>query len=212
MAFDLGNLLQQYMGGASGADNTRATEDFDRVSQQVPRDQLAQGVTQALRSDQTPPFPQMVGQMFGQSNPNQQAGMLNQLIAAAGPALIGALAGRGMGGGGMGNLGGMGGGLGNLGGGMGGMGGGLGGLGGLLGGLLGGANGGTTPPQITPEQASQLTPEQVQAIAEKAEQENPGIVDRMGDFYAENPNLVKGLGGAALAIALAHMASNIQRR
>ena len=202
MAFDLGNLLQQYMNGASGADNTRASEDFDRVSQQVPRDQLAQGVTQALRSDQTPPFPQMVGQMFGQSNPNQQAGMLNQLIAAAGPALIGALSGRG----------GMGGGMGNMGGGMGGMGGGMGGIGGLLGNLLGGGTGGNAQPQITPEQASQLSPEQVQEIAEKAEQENPGVVERMGDFYAEHPNVVKGLGGAALAIALAHMASNIQRR
>jgi hypothetical protein len=197
MAIDLGNLLQQYMNGASGADNTRAADDFDRVSQQVPHDQLAQGVTQALRSDQTPPFPQMVGQMFGQSNPNQQAGMLNQLIAAAGPALIGALAGRGGMGGGMGNAGGMGG---------------MGGLGGLLGNLLGGANGNNPQPQITPEQASQITPEQVQEIAQKAEQENPGVVDRMGDFYAQNPNLVKGLGGAALAIALAHMATNIQRR
>lgn len=200
MAFDLGNLLQQYMGGASGADNTRATEDFDRVSQQVPREQLAQGVTQALRSDQTPPFPQMVSQMFGQSNPNQQASMLNQLIAAAGPALMGALAGRGMGGGGMGA--GMGG--------VGGMGG-MGGLGGLLGNLMGGGNGGSTPPQITPEQASQLTPEQVQQIAEKAEQENPGVVERMGDFYAEHPNVVKGLGGAALAIALAHLAQGMRR-
>lgn len=195
MAFDLGNLLQQYMGGASGADNTRATEDFDRVAQAAPREAVAQGVTQALRSDQTPPFPQMVGQMFGQSSPNQQAGMLNQLIAAAGPSLIGMLSGRG-GAGGMG----------------GGMGGGLGGLGGMLGGLLGGGNGGTTPPQITPEQASQLSPEQVQEIAQKAEQENPGVVERMGDFYAEHPNIVKGLGGAALAIALAHMASGIQRR
>lgn len=194
MAFDLGNLLQQYMNGASGADNTRATQDFDRVSQEVPREDLAQGVTQALRSDQTPPFPQMVGQMFGQSNPSQQAGMLNQLIAAAGPALMGALAGRASGGGGMGSAGG------------------LGGLGGMLGNLLGGGTGGNVPPQITPEQASQLTPEQVQQIAEKAEQENPGVVERMGDFYAEHPNVVKGLGGAALAIALAHMASNIQRR
>ncbi|MFC4931945.1 hypothetical protein [Massilia sp. GCM10023247] len=200
MAFDLGNLLQQYMAGASGADNTRATQDFERAAQEVPREQLAQGVTQALRSDQTPPFPQMVGQMFGQSNPNQQASMLNQLIAAAGPALLGALAGRSSGGGGMGGLGGMGG-----------MGG-LGGLGGVLGNLLGGGNGGNAQPQITPEQASQLTPEQVQQIAEKAEQENPGVVERMGDFYAQHPNVVKGLGGAALAIALAHMASNIQRR
>jgi hypothetical protein len=191
MAFDLGNLLQQYMGGAAGADNTRAEEDFDRVAQAAPREAVAQGVTQALRSDQTPPFPQMVGQMFGQSNPNQQAGMLNQLIAAAGPSLLGMLAGRG------------GAGLGGMGGGMGG------GLGGMLGNLLGGAGGGQ--PQITPEQASQLSPEQVQEIAQKAEQENPGVVERMGGFYAEHPNLVKGLGGAALAIALAHMAQGMRR-
>jgi hypothetical protein len=192
MAFDLGNLLNQYMGGASGADNARAEEDFGRVAQEAPREAVAQGVTQALRSDQTPPFPQMVGQMFGQSNPNQQAGMLNQLIAAAGPSLLGMLAGRGGAGG------------------AGGLGGGLGGLGGMLGNLLGGASGGQ--PQITPEQASQLSPEQVQEIAQKAEQENPGVVERMGDFYAQHPNVVKGLGGAALAIALAHMAQGFQRR
>ena len=191
MAFDLGNLLNQYLGGASGADNARAEEDFDRVAQAAPREAVAQGVTQALRSDQTPPFPQMVGQMFGQSNPNQQAGMLNQLIAAAGPSLLGMLAGRG-GAGGMAGAGG------------------LGGLGGMLGNLLGGASGGQ--PQITPEQASQLSPEQVQEIAQKAEQENPGVVERMGDFYAQHPNVVKGLGAAALAIALGHMAQGIQRR
>lgn len=206
MAFDLGNLLQQYMGGAQGAGNVRAEEDFDRVAQEAPREAVAQGVTQALRSDQTPPFPQMVGQMFGQSNPNERAGMLNQLIAAAGPSLIGMLAGRG-GAGGLGGLGGGGGGLGGLGG----MAGGLGGLGGILGGLLNGGGNGQQP-QITPEQASQVSPEEVQEIAKKAEQENPSVVDRMGDFYAQHPNVVKGLGGAALAIALAHMASNIQRR
>jgi hypothetical protein len=189
MAFDLGNLLNQYLGGAAGADNTRTEEDFERATQSAPREAVAHGVTQALRSDQTPPFPQMVGQMFGQSNPNQQASMLNQLIAAAGPSLIGMLSGRG----GAGN-----------------MGGGLGNLGGMLGNLLGGASGGQ--PQITPEQASQLSPEQVQEIAQKAEQENPGVVERMGDFYAEHPNVVKGLGAAALAIALGHMAQNIQRR
>ena len=206
MAFDLGNLLQQYLGGAQGANTGRPEEDFDRVAQEAPRETVAQGVTQALRSDQTPPFPQMVGQMFGQSNPNERAGMLNQLIAAAGPSLIGMLSGRG----GAGGLGGLGGGSGGLGG-LGGMAGGLGGLGGILGGLLNGGGNGQQP-QITPEQASQISPEEVQEIAKKAEQENPSVVDRMGDFYAQHPNVVKGLGGAALAIALAHMASNIQRR
>jgi hypothetical protein len=173
MGFDLGNLLQQYLGGAAPGNSAQAADDFDRVAQAAPREAVAQGVTQALRSDQTPPFPQMVGQMFGQGNPDQRAGMLNQLLSSVGPGLLSSVAG------------------------------------GALGNLLGNRQ---APAQVTPEQASQLSPEQVQQIAEKAEQQNPGIVDRMGDFYAEHPTLVKSIGGAALAIALGHMAQGFQRR
>ncbi|WP_040787714.1 hypothetical protein [Massilia niastensis] len=171
MAFDLGNLLQQYLGGANTANPGNAADDFDRVAQNAPREAVAQGVTGALRSDQTPPFPQMVSQLFGQSNPDQRAGMLNQLLATLGPGLLSSVAG----------------------------------------GALGNLFGGKTPSQVTPEQASQVSPEQVREIAEKAEQENPGIVDRMGDFYAQNPTLVKAIGGAALAIALGHIAQNMRR-
>lgn len=188
MAFDLGNLLNQYLGGAMGANQQQAHDDFDRVAQNAPPDVLARGVTGALRSDQTPPFPQMVSQMFGQSNPNQRAGMLNQLLATLGPTVLASLANRG--GGGLGGLGALGG---------------LGGLGGLF-------SGGNAPTQVTPEQASQVSPEAVRELAEKAEQENPSIVDRMGDFYAQNPTLVKAIGGAALAIALGHMAQNMRRQ
>lgn len=49
-------------------------------------------------------------------------------------------------------------------------------------------------------------------LAEKAEQQNPSIVDRMGDFYAQNPTLVKAIGGAALAVALGHMAQSMRRQ
>ena len=176
MSFDLGNLLTQYLGGAAGTNQNQAADDFDRVAQNAPRDALAQGVTGALRSDQTPPFPQMVSQMFGQSNPNQRAGMLNQLLSTLGPGVLASL--------------------------------GSGALGNLFGGN-GNANAGA--PQLTPQQVSTMTPEQVQEIASNAEQHNPGIVDRMGEFYAQHPQLVKGLGGAALAIALGHMAQGIRR-
>jgi hypothetical protein len=174
MGFDLGNLLQQYLGGGANANTGQAADDFDRVAQEAPRETLAQGVTQALRSDQTPPFPQMVGQLFSQGNPDQRAGMLNQLLGSIGPSLLSSVAG------------------------------------GALGHLFGG--GGQAPAQVTPEQASQLSPEQVQDIAAKAEQHNPGIVDRMGDFYSDHPGLFKAIGGAALAIALGHMAQGIQQR
>jgi hypothetical protein len=65
---------------------------------------------------------------------------------------------------------------------------------------------------VTPEQAAQVSPQQVQEIAAKAEEHNPGVVDRMGDFYSQHPDLVKAIGGAALAVALGHMAQGIQNR
>lgn len=166
MGFDLGNLLGQYLGGGA-ANPAQAPDDFERAAQAAPRETVAQGVIQALRSDATPPFPQMLAQMFGNSNPDQRAGMLNQLIAGAGPGLMG-----------------------------------------KLGGLFGGNAGG----RVTPEQASQVSPEQVKEIAEKAQQENPGILDRMGEFYAEHPTAVKAIGATALAVALGAMAQGIQRR
>lgn len=163
MGFDLGNLLQQYLGGA--IDPTRAEQDFPHAAQNAPRGAVAQGVTEALRSDQTPPFAQMVSQLFGRSDPQQRAGMLNQLLSNVSPAMLTALAG----------------GIGNL----------------------FGQNG---QPQVTPEQAEKITPQQVEEIAATAEQQNPGIVDRIGDFYAEHPQLVQALGGAALAIVLGKIA------
>ena len=56
------------------------------------------------------------------------------------------------------------------------------------------------------------TPETVRELAEHAERQNPGVGERMGDFYADHPGLVKALGGAALAVALGHMAQGIQQR
>ena len=172
MGFDLGNLLQQYLGGGAGINAGRAADDFDEVARSAPRSTMAQGVTEALRSDQTPPFPQMVGQLFGHSDANQRAGMLNQLIASVGPSLLGSLGG------------------------------------GAFGNLFHGDEG----PQgrVTPEQAAQLRPEQVEQLAAEAEKENPGVVERMGDFYAEHPTLVKTVGGAALAIILGRVAEGMR--
>ena len=84
--------------------------------------------------------------------------------------------------------------------------------GGALGNIFGGNNNNASQaPQISPEQASQMSPEQVQEIAKQAEQHNPGVMERMGEFYAQHPQLVKGLGGAALALVLGHMAQGMRR-
>lgn len=167
MAFDFGNLLQQYLGAGRAADPEQAERDFGDVAQYAPTTSMAQGITEALRSDQTPPFAQMVSQLFGRSDPSQRAGMLNQLLAHVSPAMLASLAGS------VGNFFSQG-----------------------------------SRPQLTPQQADQITPAQVEEIAATAERHNPGIVDQMGSFYAAHPTLVKALGGAALAIVLGKMAES----
>lgn len=83
------------------------------------------------------------------------------------------------------------------------------GIGGILGRMTAPTSAGI--PQVTPEQASQLTPEQVQEIASRAEQHDPTVLDKIGGFYAEHPQLVKTLGSAALAIALAGVANRMRK-
>ena len=163
---DLGGILQQYSGaGAAQAPDT-VHDDFEQTAQAVPVGALADGLSAAFRSEQTPEFGQMIGNLFGQSNGQQRAGILNTLISTLGPTIAAQLFARK----------------------------GLSGLAGLLG-------GGQT--EVTPEQAEQVSPEDVQDIAAHAEKQDPSIIDMVSNFYAEHPTLVKTLGGAALAIALA---------
>lgn len=92
----IGGLLQQY---ANPHENThRAEQDFEQVSSTAPPDLLAGGLAHAFRSDQTPPFGNMLGQLFGQSNGSQRANILTTLLQAAGPAIAsGALTHGGLG-------------------------------------------------------------------------------------------------------------------
>src|SRR5215216_2805592 len=91
---ELGGLLQQYTGvGASQAPST-VQDDFDQLTQVAPAGTVADGLASAFRSDQTPPFGQMIGQLFGQSNGYQRAGILNTLISTLGPTLVAQLLSR----------------------------------------------------------------------------------------------------------------------
>jgi len=159
------NVIQRYsgQGGGTAAAPESAHDDFQQVSQAAPKEVVAGGLSQAFRSDQTPPFPQMLANLFTHSDPNQRAGLLNRLLESAGPGLLAALPG-------------------------------LGGLSSLLG-----------AGRVTPEQASQISPNQVEQMAEHAEKQNPSIVDHVSDFYAQHPDIVKAVGGLALTIALQHM-------
>ena len=63
MAFDLGNLLQQYLGGATTPSPQHVDNHFDQASQRVGGDLLGSALSAVFRSDQTPAFGQMAGQL-----------------------------------------------------------------------------------------------------------------------------------------------------
>jgi hypothetical protein len=161
----LQDVIQRYSGQAGGA--AAAPEnphgDFQQVAQAAPQGEVADGLSQAFRSDQTPPFSEMVANLFSRSDPNQRAALLNRMLDAAGPGMISALPS-------------------------------LGGLASLLGGG-----------SVTPEQASQISPVQVQQMAADAERQNPSVIDEVSSFYSQHPQLVNALGGAAITIALRHI-------
>jgi hypothetical protein len=152
------DILEKYsgQGGGTAAAPASPHEDYQRVAQAAPSDVLASGLAEAFRSEKTPAFPQMLANMFGQSNPNQQAGLLNQLLSALGPAAASILP-------------------------------------------------GVTGPNVTPQQASQVTPDQVQQIAEQAQNKRPSVIDQVSSFYAQHPDVVKAAGGMALSIMLQHI-------
>ena len=159
------DILNQVIAGG-----TASNQHFDEVAQGVPGNVLAAGLAHAFRSDQTPAIGNMVGQMFGNSNGSQQAGMLNQILASLGPAAAASLAG------------------------------------GLLGRVMSPGSS-----QLTPAQASQLTPDQVQVVVDQAHQASPGIADELAGFYAQHAGLIKTLGGAALAIAMVKMKDHVSQ-
>jgi hypothetical protein len=166
------DILQQYTGTKTITDPDSAHNHFDEVARSAPPELLGQSVADAFRADSTPPFGEMVGQMYRKSDPQQQAGVLNQLLRSIGPGVLSALGG------------------------------------GLLGRIS--ASGPIANSQLTPQQASQVTPAQAQEIATQAEQHDPSVLDKIGGFYAEHPQLVKTLGSAALAIALAGVARRMR--
>jgi hypothetical protein len=72
--------------------------------------------------------------------------------------------------------------------------------------------GNAAPPQISPAQAAQVTPEQVSLLAAQAQQHDPGVMEKIGTYYAAHPDLVKTLGSVALTVALASIAGRMRSR
>ena len=146
-------------------------QHFDQAAQAAPLDVLGSALAGAFRSDETPPIGNMVGQLFGNSNAQQQAGLINQILAAVGPAAAASVAG------------------------------------GVLGRILSpGAS------KVTADQASQLTPDEVQEVVTHAHTANPDLAEQLGNFYAQHSGLIKTLGSAALLVAMTKMKDHMAQR
>ncbi|WP_202908984.1 hypothetical protein [Cognatilysobacter segetis] len=149
------NLQQQLLQHGNAPVPHEQRDEFERIAQSAPPQALSEGLQEAFDSDRTPPFAQMVGQLFGHADDRQKSGILGT----------------------------------------------------LLGGLGGAAQPALRQAGVDPEtpHAAQVSPTQVEQIAQQAQQADPGIVGQMSRFYAEHPVLVKSLGGMALAMVLGRM-------
>jgi hypothetical protein len=85
----IGDLLKQYSANNATPGAAPAVEQhFDQVAQAVPSSTLAGGLAEAFRSSQTAPLSANGRAAVRQRKTQQQAGMLNGLIATLGPAVI----------------------------------------------------------------------------------------------------------------------------
>src|SRR5262244_751068 len=80
---DLRAMLNQYVSGGAPSGDTAA--HFQQVAQSVDRGTLAQGIAAAMRSDDTPPFSQLVSQLFASGSGEQKLAMLSTLFASVPP-------------------------------------------------------------------------------------------------------------------------------
>lgn len=76
------DVLQNYSQGSGTQDEREVERHFNQVAQAAPREDFASGIAEVFRSDQTPPFAQLVSQMFGNSSPDQRANILNTLLSS----------------------------------------------------------------------------------------------------------------------------------
>src|SRR5690349_230296 len=88
------DIVSRYQAGNSERSNDSAThEDFQQVVESAPRDIVTNGIAGMFRSNDTPPFAEMISNLFSQSNPGQRVGLLNHLLSVVPPATIAALPG-----------------------------------------------------------------------------------------------------------------------
>ena len=86
---EIANVLQNYSQENPNPAPHEVDDHFTQVAQAAPPSAMADGLAAMFRSNQTPAFGQMVGQLFSNSNGSQRANLLNALRTS--PAAAGIL-------------------------------------------------------------------------------------------------------------------------
>ena len=86
---DLLGIFEQYRNASVANPPQSVQQDYQRAAEAVPSSHLADALGEAFRSRETPPFGQMLSNLFANSSPDQRAGILNHLLSAVGPAALG---------------------------------------------------------------------------------------------------------------------------
>jgi hypothetical protein len=60
---------------------------------------------------------------------------------------------------------------------------------------------------VTPQQAEQVSPQAIEVLAQNAASKDPSIMDKAAGFYAQHPDLVKGIGVAALGFLMSRISA-----
>ena len=80
---DVKGMLAQYAAGTPPAGD--ASAHFDQIAQSVDRNTLAKGIAAAMHSTDTPPFAQMVSQLFANGSAEQKMAMISTLLSSITP-------------------------------------------------------------------------------------------------------------------------------
>lgn len=78
----IADVLQNYSQPGAAGQPEEVADHYKQVAENAPAAEMANGLAAMFRSDQTPPFAQMVSQLFSNSNPDQRANLLNTLMSS----------------------------------------------------------------------------------------------------------------------------------
>lgn len=93
---DVSAVLQQYAAETGVHSMQKVEQDFVAIAQQVPADEITGGLVQAIHSEQTPPFDELLRHSFERADAGQQSAMLKRLLEGAGPQVLRPLIDEGM--------------------------------------------------------------------------------------------------------------------